>query len=89
MSVSDRGETYCEAGDMILSVAMERDLREVFVEKVRPSVRKPSHGKWGGRWFCPGCGVEMLAQNESVQCPNCGRCLDPFLYHLIELHPHR
>ena len=82
--------THCVSGDMWLSQMMERGLREVFVEESRPAMVKPRREgfRWGGRWFCPRCGVEMQEGQDSVTCPRCGKQLDEFIYELMELHPH-
>jgi rubrerythrin len=41
------------------------------------------------RWYCPGCGVAIERRDKPLQCPECGRLMDDFVYELIEFHPHR
>jgi tRNA(Ile2) C34 agmatinyltransferase TiaS len=90
------GATFkCARGEMILSMDMAKGLHESFVAPTVPP-QKPTHlespsFRSGGDWFCPGCGVQMedIPGTNGVKCSQCGGNLGPFIYMLIELHPHR
>ena len=84
MDVND-GEVACVSGDMGLSRGMHDGLSEVFIARTRRG--RPHAFNWGGRWFCPGCGVLMKTDREHVRCETCGEYLDEFIYQLVELHP--
>jgi hypothetical protein len=86
MSIGDSTFT-CVPGEMQLSRHLHDSLSDVFVTHARSA--RPWALKWGGRWFCPGCGVEATADRQHVRCEKCGEYLDEFLHQLIELHPHR
>lgn len=83
-----RGTLTCVRGGMPLSNEMKADLIEVFIGKTGSTQRRLSSNT-SGEWYCPGCGVPMIAKNGSVICPDCGGLLDDFVYPLIEFHPHR
>ena len=45
--------------------------------------------RFGGQWFCPGCGVSMKEEEPgAVRCPQCGRNIGGYVHELIELNPH-
>jgi hypothetical protein len=82
----------CARGDMYLSPKMATDLYDSFVAKTAPPAKPaPQSFRWGSGWHCPLCGVPMeeLKGTNAVLCPICGGNLGPFIYHLVELHPHR
>lgn len=33
--------------------------------------------------------MNAIQESNAILCPKCGGNLRPFMYHLIELHPHR
>lgn len=83
------GDTYrCDSGDMPFSVSMDRGLRETFLSADQPDQTDLKPTNWGGEWFCPRCGVATVQEDGIVSCPKCDRSLNPFLYRLVELHPH-
>jgi len=82
------GELACIQGSMSLSARMRRDLDECFVARSRMPPESNFDFRWGGNWFCPGCGCKMQEESGAVTCPECHRNISPFLYHLVELHPH-
>ncbi|UJR85093.1 hypothetical protein [Sandaracinus amylolyticus] len=87
MTATRDGTTLeCVRGNMELSVAMRAGLVEIFVER-RRSAKRVGH-RFGGEWFCPGCGGPMIV-DDGVQCPRCSEHLDELVYQLVELHPHR
>ncbi len=81
------GTFACVTGEMPLSRNLHDKLCEVFVSRTRVARSVPLN--WGGRWFCPGCGVPATTDHEHVRCGTCREYLDEFLYALVELHPHR
>lgn len=81
------GTFKCVSGDMPLSRHLHDRLSEVFVARTRSA--RPISLKWGGEWFCPGCGAAAPIDGAHVRCERCRECLDEFLYELVELHPHR
>jgi rubrerythrin len=82
----------CERGEMELSKYMAERLYSCFVSKTEEpeAFRFTEAGyRFGGRWFCPGCGVLMNEKEPgAVRCPQCGRNIGKYLHQLIELHPH-
>ena len=86
--MDDSGPTLrCVRGNMPLSPHLDQRLRDGFTKGGQP----PDEGarvNWGGHWFCPCCGVRMSHRDGRVSCPDCGRALSPYLYQLIEIHPH-
>lgn len=88
MTATQGGKTLeCLHGGMELSIALHATLVEVFVERRRRAKTLPI--RCGGEWFCPGCGVRMVAGDQHVRCPRCGEHLDEVLFQLVEVHPHR
>jgi hypothetical protein len=82
-------ELTCLSGQMGLSQRMAARLIECFVLKAREPRDVRAGFKWGGTWFCPGCGVRAREEESGVvRCPVCRSNLGEFLYELIELHPH-
>lgn len=82
------GELTCVRGGMGLSRRMEGALVACYGEKSRKPVGLRSPLRWGGDWFCPGCGVRAMEVGGMVNCPVCGLCMNEFLCGLVELHPH-
>jgi rubrerythrin len=82
----------CERGEMALSKNMAERLYSCFVSKAEEpeEFRFTKAGyHFGGRWFCPGCGVLMHEEEPgAVRCPQCRRNIGKYLYQLVELHPH-
>jgi hypothetical protein len=86
------GVFLCERGQMELSRLMAGSLYSGFVSKTE---QPEDFGfgneayRFGGKWFCPGCGVLMKEEMPgAVKCPQCGRNIGKYLHQLIELHPH-
>jgi hypothetical protein len=78
----------CLPGEMSLS----ENMRQVLEQRYGPAsagVANPADTRRTchlGRWFCPGCGVQL---DRQMQCPQCGKSLRDQLYRLVEFHPHR
>lgn len=84
-----QGVFVCERGQMELSRHMAERLHSCFVAKTEEPEESRFTGHFGGRWFCPGCGVLMREdQPGAVECPKCGRNIARYLGQLVELHPH-
>ena len=82
----------CERGQMKLSQFMAERLHSGFVSKTEEPedfrIRRAGY-RFGGQWFCPGCGVLMNEETPgAVKCPECGRNIGKHLHQLVELHPH-
>ena len=84
------GTFVCIRGDMPLSRGMAEGLYTHFISKSEiPEAFRTVRRLGAGRWYCPACGVLMREDSShEVRCPECGRDIGPFAYHLIELHPH-
>jgi hypothetical protein len=82
------GELTCVRGKMGLSERMRNDLDECFVSRLREPPDRKFDFRWGGTWFCPGCGKPMVEEAGAICCPDCRRNISGFLKHLIDLHPH-
>ena len=82
------GTLTCVSGDMPLSENLSSGLIDAFIRKIRTTQRRLRFTP-GGNWYCPLCGVGMIAHDGSVTCPACGGLLNDFVYPLVELHPHR
>ena len=87
-----RGVFVCERGQMELSQHIAERLYSEFVSKTEEpeDVRFTKAGyRFGGQWFCPGCGVLMNEETPgAVKCPQCRRNVGKYLRQLVELHPH-
>jgi len=87
-----RGVFVCERGQMELSQFMAERLYAGFVGKTEQpeDFRIANEGcRFGGQWFCPGCGVLMNEETPgAVKCPQCKRNIGKYLRQLVELHPH-
>jgi hypothetical protein len=81
----------CARGEMVLSPHMHRVLTEWVASSDRRTEIPGSYsGRFGERWFCPGCGVEMHSQAGFVSCPQCGgQIANGILKELLDLNPHR
>ena len=82
------GELACARGGMALSKSIERRLVEAYVVKCRVPSESQAKFRWGGSWFCPGCGVSAKESEGRVRCPQCLLSMNEFLYELIQVHPH-
>jgi hypothetical protein len=84
------GELKCLPGDMPLSQSVRQALTEVCIND-HPAVDDlPRTIRWGGMWFCPEDGSEMIENEGMVRCEVCEKRIPGrILYQLIELHPHR
>jgi hypothetical protein len=83
------GELACERGEMVLSQNLERGLQECFVDRTRTPRDEPFSFAIGGKWWCPGCGVQAEEfKRGDLRCTSCGLSLREFVYDLIELHTH-
>jgi uncharacterized Zn finger protein (UPF0148 family) len=85
---AERGELACSRTGALLSQSISTALSESFVEDKRTPSSEPLRYAIGRRWHCPACGVSMSHDDGSVQCPNCKRCLNEFIYEIIEFNPH-
>jgi tRNA(Ile2) C34 agmatinyltransferase TiaS len=91
--MEERGGTFeCTRGQMPLSQDMAHHLYASFVSRSEEpeefAFATPGY-RWGGKWFCPGCGVLMQEESPgAVRCPKCRRNLGKYLHSLVELHPH-
>lgn len=82
-------ELTCTRGNMGLSQKMANDLNECFIIGSRQPSEREFNLRWGGTWFCPGCGVQMIEGDKgAVRCPQCHKNLCEFIYSLVERHPH-
>jgi rubredoxin len=92
-ALNEDGTTFeCVRGEMGLSQALARGLFETFVAHTIPTTEPiQTTIRWAGTWYCPGCGVTMKTDHAAngVICPICQGNLGPFIYQLIEFHPHR
>ncbi len=68
------------------------ELSANFGEKLEATYRSAFRGGRAGSfklqpgvWYCPSCGIQL---DEQMSCDECGKSLRPFLYELVELHPH-
>ena len=82
----------CERGQMELSQFMAERLYSGFVSKTEEpeDFRFTKAGyRFGGQWFCPGCGVLMNEETPgAVKCPERRRNIGKYLRQLVDLHPH-
>jgi len=83
----DSGEMMCEA-DAVFSRHIRDLLTEVYGHDSTPEPEAAPTTRWGGAYFCPGCGVATEDEDGYIRCPRCQRSLNRFLYELIELNPH-
>lgn len=86
MNDTEEGLT-CVVGGMTFAPTIARILRERFdgdQDDTDPTLTYTA----GGKWYCPGCGVEMFEQGGNIRCPTCKKTLNCVVYPLIELHPH-
>lgn len=84
------GVWTCRRGDMPLSPRLSAAFVDRYVLKSRaPAEHRRAAVRWGGVWYCPGCGVRLEERDGSVACHECGQSLNEFLYELIEVHPHK
>jgi hypothetical protein len=83
------GVWVCRRGDMPLSNRLSAAFEDQYVLKIRATEYRPAALRWGGVWYCPGCGVRLEERDGLVACHECGRSLNEFLHELIELHPHQ
>jgi rubrerythrin len=86
------GMFFWERGQMELSRGIAESLYSGFVSKTeRPEDFRFGNDvyRFGGEWFCPGCGLLMNEETPgAVKCPQCGRNIGKYLHQLIKLHPH-
>ena len=62
---------------------------DVKVAAAEPVASTPSTTRWGGEWYCPADGQQMVETDGAIGCPRCGRYLPgTVIYGLIELHTH-
>ena len=84
------GDTLkCVRGEIEFSGELCKRFKEYYLENPSPE-KKAINVRIGGRWFCPGCGVEIVERSTgAVECQNCSKSLLPFIHVLIERHPHK
>jgi hypothetical protein len=78
---------------------LSQSLAEQFVAYYRTNALPPSNAVFtyggvprgvGGLWYCPGCGAEIIENSPGdLNCRICNKSLAPFVYVLVELHPHK
>jgi hypothetical protein len=74
---------------MGLSKNLEQRLIESYITEIKLPRSLPLGGPVGGKWFCPGCSLEIKESSPGkLQCEQCGKFLSEFIFALIELHPH-
>ena len=78
----------CTRTAAALSAHVSLELIRCFVDRSRRPKESPLGFRVGRRWFCPGCGDEMLVTEHDVHCTRCGRHLNEFIRELVELNPH-
>jgi hypothetical protein len=83
------GVWTCRRGDMPLSNHLSAAFVDQYVLKIRANEHRPVAFRWGGVWYCPGCGIRLEERDGLVACHECGQSLNEFLHELIELHPHK
>jgi len=89
LQASSEGELECRAGSMQLSAALNRQLTECYITKVREPDPRPLGFFIGGNWFCPGCACAILEESPgNLRCPSCQKQLAEFVHALVEFHPH-
>lgn len=88
LSEPSGGIFVCEPGKMELTPDLSRRLKECYIDKIRAPNETLFNFVVGGKWFCPECGVQTLEQEGNIQCPDCGRRLNEFIFALIEHCPH-
>lgn len=91
--LEERNGTFaCANGETELSIHAGRRLYGAFILKNAPPERPvAATSHWGGRWFCPACGIEMqqLPGTNGMMCSQCSGNLGPFVYELIEFNWHK
>lgn len=81
-------EAICASGEMYLSEHLTNRLEECYIVKVSIPCELKFSFQVGGKWFCPGCGVQETEFDGFVRCPVCDLSLNEFIYELIERSPH-
>jgi uncharacterized OB-fold protein len=83
---SSRGQLECARGKMPISKHLEGELRRAYPESaLTPAASLGERPSGIGFAYCPGCGEKLT---PSLDCPECGRSLWTWRFHLVELHPH-
>jgi rubrerythrin len=83
------GTLVCESGQMELAQELCQRLHDCYILNVRKPQELQFNFNTGGNWFCPSCGVATMEdRNKHIRCPQCDRCLDEFIFALIERHYH-
>ena len=80
-----RGWLKCSSGQLEFSVDISRKLRAAYGGVAAAAVTTPD--LTGGDFFCPGCAT-AIPKGKGTACPSCGVSLRPFIWSLVELHPH-
>lgn len=80
------GVLACVRGNMPLARDVRKGLQAAFEQRTRST--RPDLADAQCRWLCPGCGAFMSRVEGRVVCPECGGCLDAFIYPLTDFHPH-
>lgn len=81
-----RGWLRCSSGQLEFSIDVSRRLRAMHGERALGSEPNPTFT--GLDFFCPGCGIAIPKGTADATCSSCGVALRPFVFALIELHPH-
>jgi hypothetical protein len=75
---------------MPLARELSERLNDCYVKKIRSPMERSCGYPVGGKWYCPGCGVEIKeAKHGDLRCPLCCQSIFEFIHSLIERHPHR
>jgi len=66
LQANREGELECRAGNMQLSIELNRRLTECYITKVREPAPSPLSSPIGGIWFCPGCACTIPEENREI-----------------------
>ena len=75
-------------GGMPLAWELEDRLNDCYLKKLRNPIQPSWVHPVGGKWYCPGCGLETKEEKPGdVRCPVCSRSISEFIPSQIERHP--
>src|SRR3954470_3431490 len=82
--VEENGLWECSSGGLQFSQSLRERLAATYGASFVPG-RKPALPMQVSTLFCPSCCTPL---DPDAVCPECGRDFRPFVYPLIEWHPH-